>query len=136
MPYCRRLLQTAIFPQKLSRRSAIVIRAPSSLNAWMRTGTPSSAHRRALAIARSSPKLGSVTTTPSISSRCERKRSAHLRASSRLSIAPYVVAEGSSATVRNFSSSSVREHVRAGRLTEMSRKEAPVADDEAEGGRR
>ena len=39
MPYCLRLLQMDILPQKLSRRKAICILSVLSGVAWMRTGT-------------------------------------------------------------------------------------------------
>ena len=58
----------------------------------MSTGTLSPAQRSALATARSSPKLGSVTSTPSISSRWALNRSAHFWASVSDSMAPYLVA--------------------------------------------
>ena len=46
---------------------------------------------QASAMARSSPKLGRVTMTPSMSSRCLRNSSAQRRASSNVSTAPYFV---------------------------------------------
>ena len=66
MPYCLRLLQADILPQKLSRRSAMVILPGVSGVAWISTGTFRSAIRSVSAMARSSPKLGSVTMMPSI----------------------------------------------------------------------
>ncbi len=69
MPYCLRLLQRDILPQKLSRRSAMVMRPGRSGVAWISTGTSRSARRRVSATPRSSPKFGSVTTMPSIVSR-------------------------------------------------------------------
>ena len=69
MPYCRRLLQADILPQKLSRRSRIDMREGVSGVAWTSTGTRRSANRSVSAMARSSPKFGSVTTTPPMSSR-------------------------------------------------------------------
>ena len=66
MPYWLRLLQADILPQKLSRRSRMDIFEAVSGVAWMSTGTLRSAMRRVSAMARSSPKLGRVTMTPSI----------------------------------------------------------------------
>src|SRR5437867_440521 len=109
MRYCRRLLQTDIFPQKLSRRSRMVILAPSSLKAWMSTGTSSLAQRNVLATARSSPKFGSVTSTPSISSWCALNKSAHLWASTNDSTAPNRLASTGSVTALIPSSSSTRK---------------------------
>ena len=91
MPYWRKLLQTLILPQKLSRRWSIVICAGSSGKACTSTGTSRSANLIALATARSSPKLGSVTRMPSIWSRCCLKTSAHKRASASDSMAPWPV---------------------------------------------
>ena len=98
MPYCLKLLQADILPQKLSRRKAIVIFLGSSGVAWISTGTRRSASRRVSAIARSSPKLGRVTITPSMRSRLRLKRSAHRRDSSRVSTAPYLLSSGVRAT--------------------------------------
>ncbi len=98
MPYCLRLLQADIFPQNESRRSAMVIFPALSGKAWTSTGTFRSAHRRTLEIARSSPKLGSATTTPAIRSRCALNRSAHFAASSSDSTLPNLVSDGPSAT--------------------------------------
>ena len=69
MPYCLRLLQADILPQKLSRRNAMVILLGSSGVAWISTGTCRSARRKASAMARSSPKFGRVTMMPSMRSR-------------------------------------------------------------------
>src|SRR3981081_3318776 len=98
IPYCRKLLQADILPQKLSRRKAIVIFPGSSGVAWISTGTRKSASRNASAMARSSPKFGSVTTMPSIRSRFRLKRSAQRLDSSRVSTAPYLLSSGVSAT--------------------------------------
>ena len=57
--------------------------------------------RMALATARSSPKFGSVTTIPSISSAWSRNRCAHLAASSSDSTEPYSVSSGPNATTSN-----------------------------------
>ena len=70
MPYCFRLLQTDILPQKLSRRKAMVILPASSGVAWISTGTCRSASRSVSARPRSSPKFGSVMMMPSISPAC------------------------------------------------------------------
>ena len=51
MPYCFRLLQADILPQKLSRRSCDRHRAGVSGVAWIRTGTSRSAMRSVSAIA-------------------------------------------------------------------------------------
>ena len=48
MPYCRRLLQADILPQKLSRRKAMVIFLGSSGVAWISTGTRRSASRKGI----------------------------------------------------------------------------------------
>ena len=66
MPYCIRLLHADIFPQKLSRRSRMVILPGVSGVACTSTGTCRPARRSVSAIARSSPKFGSVTMTPSM----------------------------------------------------------------------
>src|SRR5665213_2465342 len=91
MPYWVRLLQADILPQKLSRRSRIDIFEGVSGVACTSTGTRRSAIRSVSAMARSSPKFGSDTTTPSSVSRFFRNKSAHLRASSRVSTAPNFV---------------------------------------------
>ena len=49
-------------------------------------------------MARSSPKLGSVTMIPSIRSRLRLNSSAQRRDSSRVSTAPYLLSSGVSAT--------------------------------------
>ena len=98
IPYCVRLLQADILPQKLSRRCAIPILAGVSGVAWISTGTDSPAQRRVLAMARSSPKFGSVTMTPSISAACFLKRSAHKCASASDSMAPWRVSSGFTTT--------------------------------------
>ena len=77
------------------------MRAQSSANACTSTGTSRAAHRNVLATARSSPKLGSVTRTPSISSRRDRNKSAQARASVRVSTDPWGVASDDSATARS-----------------------------------
>ena len=82
MSYCRRLLQADILPQKLSRRSWIDIFFGSSGNACINTGTFSFASFSVSATPRSSPKLGRVTSTPSIRSEFLRKSAAHFFASS------------------------------------------------------
>ena len=82
MPYCLRLLQMDILPQKESRRKAMDILLVESGVAWMRTGTFRFARRRASARPRSSPKFGRVMMMPSISSACFLKRAAHFFASS------------------------------------------------------
>ena len=66
MPYCLRLLQADILPQKLSRRSrdghpAGRIRGGLDQHRDVEAGP-----RRVSAMARSSPKLGRVTMTPSM----------------------------------------------------------------------
>ncbi len=99
MPYCFKLLQADILPQKESRRLAMVMAVGSSGKAWIRTGTFNSAQRNVLAMARSSPKLGSVTTTPAISSRWALNKSAHFWASDRLSTLPKGVSSGVRAMV-------------------------------------
>ena len=62
------------------------------------TGTSRPAMRRVSATPRSSPKLGSVTMTPSIESRCFLNRSAQSAASARVSTAPNLVSSGPGAT--------------------------------------
>ena len=103
-----------------------------SSKAWTRTGTSRPAHRRVFATARSSPKLGSVTSTPSISSPCFRKQSAYRRASCRLSTAPLRVASSGSSTALMPSRSSTWENGSPTRRTEMIRKEPPVAHEDAQ----
>jgi hypothetical protein len=92
------LLQSDIFPQKLSRRSRMDICIGESGVACTSTGTPRSAIRSVSATPRSSPKFGSVTMTPSMTSRCAANSSAHFFASSRVSTAPCFVSAGPSAT--------------------------------------
>ena len=70
----------------------------ASSSAWINTGTRKSARRKASAIARSSPKLGRVTTMPSMRSRLRLNRSAQRLDSSRVSTAPYLLSSGVSAT--------------------------------------
>src|SRR5579884_1364162 len=72
------------------------------------TGTSSPLIRSAFATPRSSPKFGSVTTTPSISSRCRLNNSAHFRASSSVSTAPCFVSSGPRQTTPYPSASSTR----------------------------
>ncbi len=108
MSYCHRLLHTDILPQKLSRRSAAVILSASSGVAWTSTGTSSPDNRIAFATPRSSPKLGRVTSTPSISSRCCSNRAAHFLASSSVSTEPNLVSSGPRITAAMPSSSSTR----------------------------
>src|SRR5579884_1949522 len=108
IPYCHRLLHTDIFPQKLSRRPPISIFPASSGYACTSTGTSSPLIRSAFATPRSSPKFGSVTTTPSISSRCRLNNSAHFRASSSVSTAPCFVSSGPRQTTPYPSASSTR----------------------------
>ena len=98
MPYCLRLLQADILPQKLSRRKAMVIFLGSSGVAWINTGTRKSASRNVSAIALSSPKFGRVTIMPSIRSRLRLNKSAQRLDSSRVSTAPYLLSSGVSAT--------------------------------------
>ena len=88
IPYCARLLQADIFPQKLSRRSRMDMCEGVSGVACIRMGTPRFAILRVSAMARSSPKFGSVTTIPSSCSRCFLKTSAQRAASWRVSTAP------------------------------------------------
>ncbi len=82
MPYCFRLLQIDILPQKLSRRKAMPILPGESGVAWISTGTRRSASRRVSARPRSSPKFGSVMMMPSISAANCLKSAAHFFASS------------------------------------------------------
>ncbi len=70
MPYCIMLLQQLILPQKLSRRTAIVMLSERSGVACTSTGTLRPDKRIASTMPRSSPKLGRVTIMPSISSAC------------------------------------------------------------------
>lgn len=100
MPYCFRLLQVDILPQKLSRRSRMVMLPAVSGVAWTSTGTSSAAIRRVSAMARSSPKFGSVTMTPSIESRCFLNSSAQRAASARVSTAPNLVSSGPHTTTQ------------------------------------
>ena len=72
------LLQQLIFPQKLSRRVAMVMVSERSGVACTSTGTFKPDRRMASTMPRSSPKLGSVTMMPSISSACFLKSSAQL----------------------------------------------------------
>ena len=132
MPYCFRLLHADILPQKLSRRSAMVIRPGVSGVAWISTGTSRPALRRVSAMARSSPKFGSVTMTPSILSLFLRNSSAQRVASARLVMAPHLV---SSAPSHDHAVAGVlddRDHFLAAALRQMVRKEPAVADDDAE----
>ena len=69
MPYCIMLLHADILPQKLSRRVAMVIASERSGVACTSTGTFRPDSRIASTMPRSSPKFGSVTMMPSISSR-------------------------------------------------------------------
>src|SRR5687767_4622096 len=108
MPYCQRLLQAEIFPQKLSRRPPIIILRVSSGYAWISTGRSSPAKRSVLAMARSSPKFGSVTMIPSRSSRRLLNRSAQRRASASVSTAPNFVWSGVRHTVLYPCSASTR----------------------------
>ena len=94
IPYCQRLLQAEILPQKLSRRAPISIFEGSSGKACKRTGTSRLANLRVLAMAHSLEVGEGYTKTPSIWSRCCLKRSAHLRASDRVSTAPCLVWSG------------------------------------------
>ena len=96
--YCRKLLHADIFPQKLSRRCVMSICPGVSGVAWINTGTPRFARRNVSAIARSSPKFGSVTTTPSICALFDRNNSAQRFASSNVSTAPCLLCSGPSAT--------------------------------------
>ena len=98
MPYCFRLLQHDILPQKLSRRSAMVMRPGVSGVAWTSTGTLSPAMRTASAMARSSPKFGSVTTMPPIESRFFWNRSTQAATSARVVTAPHLESSGDNAT--------------------------------------
>src|SRR5579863_7710599 len=66
--------------------------------AWISTGTRSPASRNVSAIARSSPKLGSVTITPSIASPFDLNSAAHRFASSYVSTAPCLLCSDSSTT--------------------------------------
>ena len=108
IPYCRRLLHADIFPQKLSRREAMVIFLGSSGVAWISTGTCRFARRNVSAMARSSPKFGNVTITPSIRSRFRLNRSAQRRDSSRVSTAPCLLSSGVSATTSIPAAASTR----------------------------
>src|ERR1039458_9373074 len=94
MPYCIRLLQALILPQKLSRRVAMVMASERSGVAWISTGTLSPERRRASATPRSSPKFGSVTIIPSISAACSLKNSAQRVASAKVSTAPCFESSG------------------------------------------
>ncbi len=94
MPYWDRLLQADILPQNESRRSLIVIRSDVSGKACTSTGTSRPDQRRVSAIGRSSPKLGSVSSMPSMSSRRLLNRSAHFCASFMVWTAPYRVSSG------------------------------------------
>ena len=97
-PNCLRLLHTEILPQKLSRRCCCVILPEASGDACTSTGTPRFASRSVSATARSSPKFGSVTITPSIFAALARKSSAQRLASSWVSTAPYLLCSGLSTT--------------------------------------
>ena len=88
IPYWVRLLQTLIFPQKLSRLRGRSIAPTSSGNAWTRTGTSRSASRIVSATPLSSPKFGRVIRMPSMVSRCFLNRSAHFLASLYVSTVP------------------------------------------------
>ena len=129
MPYCLRLLQALILPQKLSRRSVINIVPAVSGVAWIRTGTFKSAMRRVSAMARSSPKFGSVTMTPSMRSRFARNRAAHFFASSRVSTAPHLLSSGPSATTPMAGIFERGDDLLAAGLRQVIREEAPVSDD-------
>jgi len=93
MPYWRRLLHADILPQKLSRRKAMVIFWGSS-GCLNQHRTRRSASRKASAIARSSPKLGSVTMIPSQPFAMALEQIAQRRDSSRVSTAPYLLSFG------------------------------------------
>ena len=130
MPNCLRLLHADILPQNESRRCWIVIKSTSSGVACTSTGTFSSAQRSALAIGPSSPKLGSVMTTPMMSSRWARKRSAHLRAAAKSSTVPKGESSGERRIgLRPSSSKTLRK--RAPFLAKFRGEESPVADDNA-----
>src|SRR5271169_1040026 len=98
MPYCLRLLHADIFPQKLSRRWRMVILDASSGVACTRTGMSRRAMRNVSAMARSSPKFGSDTITPSSRSWFFWNRAAHRLASSWVSTAPCLLSSGVSTT--------------------------------------
>ena len=131
MPYWRRLLQADIFPQKLSRRNAIVIFFGSSGVAWMSTGTRRSARRKVSAMARSSPKFGSVTTMPSIRSRFFLKSSAQWRDSSRVSTAPYLLCSGIGGHYIHTRAVERTNHFLAAALCQMIGKKSAVPHDES-----
>ena len=94
MPYCIMLLQALILPQKLSRRTAMVMLSERSGVAWTRTGTFRPERRMASTMPRSSPKLGNVTMMPSICSACFLKSSAHRCDSAYVSTAPCLDSSG------------------------------------------
>jgi hypothetical protein len=72
----------------------IVIFGGSSAVVRIRTGTWRSARRDPSAMARSSPKFGRVTITPSMGSRLRLDKSPQRRDSSRVSTAPYLLSSG------------------------------------------
>src|ERR1039458_7303060 len=80
----------------------------SSGVACTRTGTSSRARRSVSAMARSSPKFGRATMTPSIRSECLRNSAAQRFASSYVSTAPYLLSSTPSVTTSMPASSSTR----------------------------
>ena len=98
IPNWRRLLQADIFPQKLSRRCVIAILPGVSGVACTSTGTFNLESRSVSATARSSPKFGSVTMTPSIKSALDLNNSAQRFASSYVSTAPCLLCSDPSTT--------------------------------------
>ena len=133
MPYCVRLLQADILPQKLSRRSLdghAARRIGRGLHQHRHVRDP--ATRSVSAMARSSPKLGSVTMMPSIVSRFFLNRSAHRAASARVSTAPNLVSSGPGATTAVAGLLDRRNHFRAAALGQVVREETPISDDHAE----
>ena len=132
MPYCCRLLHDDILPQKLSRRSAIVILPRASGVAWTSTGTSGRPGAACRPSPRSSPKFGSVTMTPSILSRAARNRSAHCFASSRVSTAPCLVCLRRRGRPRRSPRLRAPRSSPRGRFGQVVGEESAVADDEAE----
>ena len=90
--------------------------------------------RSVSAMALSSPKLGSVTITPSILSRLARKRSAHFLASSRgFDGAVLRVFRGRGNYVVAAAFGEHGDHFFAAGFCQMVGEETAVADDESEG---
>ena len=83
-------------------------------------------------MARSSPKFGSVTMTPSILPLFAANSAAHVFASSRVSTAPYLLSSGPEHDRLVPGLFERRDHLFAPRLRQVIGEEAAVADDYSE----